>query len=64
MPKIPPKNVKQKIVNENGTPSLAPFNEINLQKKLQIPQKKAFTEQLGLKTNSTYSKKLNPKQTN
>lgn len=48
------KNVKQKIVNENGKPSLIVFKESATYKSTDAA--KAFVEQLGLKGNSTFSK--------
>ena len=48
------KNVKQKITDENGKPSLIVFNEKSTYKSSDA--QKAFTEQLGLKTNSNFTK--------
>ena len=48
------KNVKQKIVDENGTPSLITFNEKSTYKTSD--SQKVFTDQLGLKTTSNFSK--------
>ncbi|MDG2432355.1 hypothetical protein, partial [Flavobacterium sp.] len=48
------KNVKQKIVNDNGAPSLITFNEQSTYKSTD--SQKVFTEQLGLKKTSNYSK--------
>lgn len=48
------KNVKQKIVDQNGKPSLITFNEKSTYKTSD--SQKVFTEQLGLKTNSNFSK--------
>ena len=48
------KNVKQKITDERGKPSLIVFNEKSTYKSSD--SQKAFTEQLGLKVNSSFSK--------
>lgn len=48
------KNVKQKITDERGKPSLIVFNEKSTYKSSD--SQKAFTEQLGLKVNSNFSK--------
>ena len=48
------KNVKQKITDEKGKPSLIVFNEKSTYKSSDAQQ--AFTEQLGLKTNSNFTK--------
>ena len=48
------KNVKQKIVNDNGAPSLISFNEQSTYKSTD--SQKVFTEQLGLKKTSNFSK--------
>ena len=48
------KNVKQKVVNDHGTPSLITFNESSTYKPTDA--QKIFTEQLGLKKNSNYAK--------
>lgn len=48
------KNVKQKVVNDNGAPSLISFNEQSTYKSTD--SQKVFTEQLGLKKTSNYSK--------
>ncbi|SEA17457.1 Por secretion system C-terminal sorting domain-containing protein [Flavobacterium gillisiae] len=47
------KNVKQKVVDENGKPSLITFNENSTYKSTD--SKKVLTEQLELKDNSTFS---------
>jgi bacillolysin len=48
------KNVKQKIVDENGSPSLISFNEQSAYKSTDA--QKVFTEQLGLKKTSNFAK--------
>ncbi|MFV8351915.1 M4 family metallopeptidase [Flavobacterium sp. XS2P14] len=48
------KYVKQKITDEKGKPSLIVFNEKSTYKSSDAQQ--AFTEQLGLKTNSNFTK--------
>jgi bacillolysin len=48
------KNVKQKITNENGKPSLIIFNDNSTYKTSD--DQKTFKEQLGLKNNSKFSK--------
>ncbi|MFE3871404.1 M4 family metallopeptidase [Flavobacterium sp. ZS1P70] len=48
------KNVKQKITDERGKPSLIVFNEKSTYKSSD--SQKAFTEQLGLKVISNFSK--------
>lgn len=48
------KNVQQKITDERGKPSLIVFNEKSSYKSSD--SQKAFTEQLGLKVNSNFSK--------
>jgi Zn-dependent metalloprotease len=48
------KNVNQKINDERGKPSLIVFNEKSAYKSSD--SQKAFTEQLGLKVNSNFSK--------
>ena len=47
------KNVKQKVVDENGKPSLITFNENSTYKSTD--SQKVLTEQLELKDNSTFS---------
>jgi bacillolysin len=47
------KNIKQKVVNENGKPSLITFNEKSTYKSTD--SQKVFKEQLELKANSTFS---------
>ena len=48
------KNIQQKITDERGKPSLIVFNEKSSYKSSD--SQKAFTEQLGLKVNSNFSK--------
>jgi Zn-dependent metalloprotease len=47
------KNVKQKVLSENGKPSLITFNEKSTYKSTD--SQKVFKEQLELKANSTFS---------
>ena len=47
------KNVKQKVIDENGKPSLITFNEKSTYKSTD--SQKVFTEQLELKENSKFS---------